>query len=313
MGGCGPGAYDVAMAGPNGAPRTDVSWTPRDVASLDLSSLRVAIVGGTGGLGQAIARTMASRGAQVVVVGRTFRDAGTKGISFVSADLSKMKEAVRVAGELDAPHLDALVLTTGIFAGPTREDTTEGIEKDMAVSYLNRYALLGEVASTLGSARPAGAKKARVFVMGFPGAGEKGDPTDLNADRGYESMPVHMNTVAANEALVLDVAKRNPHLAVFGLNPGLIRTNIRANVLGGNTSLKFELVESVIGLLTISPEKYAARLVPLLVSPDLDALTAVMFNQKVQPIAQSPAMTDAHVAAFADASAKLLARALGTA
>lgn len=298
------------MAGPNGTPRTDVTWTPRALDTLDLTGRRVAIVGGTGGLGQALARTFAARGASVVVVGQTFRDAGTKGISFVSADLSKMRDAVRAADALDAPHLDLLVLTTGIFATPTREETDEGIEKDMAVSALSRVAILDRIAGTLGTARPAGSPKARVFVMGFPGAGEKGDPTDLNAERKYESMAAHMNTIAVNEALVLDVARRHPHLGVFGLNPGLIRTNIRANVLGGNTSLKFKFVEGLIGLLMISPEKYAARIVPLLVSPDLEPHTAVMFNQKARAIRTSPTMTDAHVAALSDASAKLLARAL---
>ncbi len=32
-------------------------------------------------------------------------------------------------------------------------------------------------------------------------------------------MPVHMNTVAGNEMLVLDAAKRYPNASIFGLNP----------------------------------------------------------------------------------------------
>ena len=45
----------------------------------------VCIIGGTGGLGQALALKMAADGANVTVVGRTFRDAGTKNLLFMKA------------------------------------------------------------------------------------------------------------------------------------------------------------------------------------------------------------------------------------
>jgi NAD(P)-dependent dehydrogenase (short-subunit alcohol dehydrogenase family) len=89
---------------------------------------------GTGGIGRALSRFMASRGASVVVVGWTFRDSDVPGIEFVKADLSLMREAQRVAVLLPAEDLDLLVFTTGIMAGPEREETAEGIERDMAVS-----------------------------------------------------------------------------------------------------------------------------------------------------------------------------------
>jgi hypothetical protein len=54
------------------------------------------------------------------------------GIEFIKADLSLMREAQRVAALLPAADLDLLVFTTGIMAGPRREETTEGIERDMA-------------------------------------------------------------------------------------------------------------------------------------------------------------------------------------
>jgi NAD(P)-dependent dehydrogenase (short-subunit alcohol dehydrogenase family) len=89
---------------------------------------------GTGGIGRALSRFMASRGASVVVVGWTFRDSDVPGIEFIKADLSLMREAQRVAVLLPAEDLDLFVFTTGIMAGPEREETAEGIERDMAVS-----------------------------------------------------------------------------------------------------------------------------------------------------------------------------------
>ena len=118
-----------------------------------------------------------------------------------------------------------------------------------------------------------------------------------------------MNTVAANEALVLDAVQRYPHARFFGLNPGLIKTNIRANLLGPGT-IKHRLVEALIGLLTISPDEYAARTVPLLFAPELTTHGGALFNQKGDAIFPSEALTPERVRAFQVASEALLSRAI---
>ena len=63
------------------------TWRRVDAASLDLKGMKVAIVGGTGGIGRALSRFMVSRGASVVVVGQTFRDSDVPGIEFIKANL----------------------------------------------------------------------------------------------------------------------------------------------------------------------------------------------------------------------------------
>jgi hypothetical protein len=85
------------------------------------------------------------------------------------------------------------------LAAPKRQETAEGIERDMAVSYLSRLVILREIAPRLGKNRPAAKMKPRVFIMGFPGAGQAGTLDDLNAEKSYGAMRVHMNTVADNE------------------------------------------------------------------------------------------------------------------
>ena len=163
-----------------------------------------------------------------------------------------MQEAERVAKALPAETLDVIVFAAGIFAAPERQETTEGIERDMAISYLSRLVVLREIAPRLGGARREALMKPRVFVMGYPGAGQTGTLDDLNAEKSYRAVPVHMNTVAGNEMLVLDAAKRYPHATFFGLNPGLIRTEIRDIYLGKGT-LKSRSIEWMIGLLTPLP------------------------------------------------------------
>lgn len=284
----------------NGIP--DPSLVVHPPATLTLSGTRVAVVGGTDGLGRALARLAAEAGAEVTVVGRTFRDEGVPRIRFMKADLSSMREATRVGTELD-PEVDAVVLTTGIIAAPQRETTAEGIERDMAISTLSRHAILRGLAPRLRA-------RTRVFVMGFPGAGNLGDPSDLNAERSYAAMAVHMNTVAGNEAIVLHAKQHYPHLDVFGLNPGLVKTSIRSNLLGAG-SLKHRLVEGLIGLITPTPEGYARRIAPLLVAPELEGRSGAMFGKKGSAILPSEGFDAAHVERFITGLDALLERARG--
>ena len=55
-------------------------WRRVDTRSLDLEGMKVAIVGGTGGIGRALSRILVSRGAAVLVVGQTFRDSDVAGL-----------------------------------------------------------------------------------------------------------------------------------------------------------------------------------------------------------------------------------------
>ena len=293
----------------SGVPLTSLKIASVASGSFKADRWRIAIVGGTGGIGRALARFLASKGARVTVVGQTFRDDGVPGIDFLKADLSLMSEARRVARELPAEELDALILTTGIFASPVREATPEGIEKDLAVSFLSRVAVVRALADRLGTRRPGATRRPRIFIMGFPGTGEVGTPDDLNSEKSYESMAAHMNTVAGNEAFVLHAAKAYPQFGVYGLNPGLIKSDIRANVLGGRNSLKFKIVEGLIGLVMISAEKYAERLAPVLLAPELEGHTGVHFNQKGIAIKPSEVMTGEHVERLMTATDAVLARA----
>lgn len=287
---------------------TRLKWHPSDATSQEIEGKQIAIVGGTGGIGRALSRHLASLGAHVTVVGQTFRDAGTPRITFVQADLSLMREAQRVAAELPSETLDMVIFTTGIFAAPQRQATPEGIERDLAVSYLNRLAILRAIAPQLGTQRSSARTKPRVFLMGYPGSGQIGTPDDLNAEQSYKAMPAHMNTVAGNEMLVLEAAKRYPHVTFFGLNPGLIKTSIRDNFFGKNT-LKSRVMETLIGWFTQTADAYAERITSLLLTPDIEEHSGAMFNNKGQAILPSDGLTEPHIRKFMAASEALVARA----
>ena len=293
----------------SGVPNPSIRVQPVAASDLDLHGRRVLIVGGTDGLGRAIARLAVDRGAAVTVVGRTFRDEGVPGLTFVKADLSSLRTAARLGEELPVAQTDVVLFTAGIMAARQREATDEGVERDLAISYLNRLVMLRPLAPRLGMERVTGAPPPRVFVMGFPGTGQLGDPDDLNAEGAYDGFKVHMNTVAGNEALVAEGARRWPELRFFGLNPGLIKTGIRANYLGQGSWIH-RLTESLIGLLNLSPERYAALTLPLMFAPELDAHNGALFGQKGRPILPSEGMDAARVARLIAASEAIADRAL---
>jgi NAD(P)-dependent dehydrogenase (short-subunit alcohol dehydrogenase family) len=307
-------------AAPTGSPRKqkirmkavpDRSMTMRPIAveQLDLSSKKLAVIGGTNGLGRAIAQQALARGADVTVVGRTFRDAPADRLTFMPADLSSMSEAARVGRELPAESFDIALFTTGIIAAKTREETREHVERDVAISYLSRLAVLQGLSPRLGSARRDGAPRPRVFVMGSPGVGTIGDPDDLNSEKNYKAMTAHANTIAGNEILVLGAKDRFPGPAFFGLGPYLIKTGIRSNMLGDG-SITHKLVEAVVGLFMQSPETYAKRMVPLLFASELEGKTGLMFGHKAQPVLPTQGLDKAYVDRFLSASEALLRRAL---
>lgn len=275
---------------------------PLDLTSkMDIKEKTLLIVGGTSGLGQAIALEAIAEGAKkVTVVGRSFKDSETS-ISFVKADLSLMKEAQKI-GETIEPA-DIVVLTAGILAAPERQETADGIESDIAISYLSRYVILQKLVPRL-------AKNSRVFIVGFPGSNNEYQVDDLNSEKKYVGFGItHFTTVVANEALVLDWANSNKDVQFFGLNPGLVKTGIRANVYASGV-MKYvgPVLETIIGLLSTSPKGYAQKMIPLLVAQDLDGHSGSMFNPKAQAVKKSTCFeTDPELAKkFMDNSAALL-------
>jgi hypothetical protein len=215
-----------------------------------------------------------------------------------------MSEAVRISQELPIGTADTVIFTTGIIPTAKRQITAEGLEMDIAVSTLSRHVMLREIMPHL---RP----EARVFIMGFPGAGQKGELDDLNGEARYVGGlgQTHMNTVAGNEALVHHWAAQGRK--VFGLNPGMITTNIRTNADNG---CFMRSVERLIGWFGPSAAQYAGAVVPLFVTLELDAAPGALFGQKGTPVLPTPAFRDAaFVKKWIDGLDALVARAKGPA
>lgn len=270
-----------------GTVREDLTWKRRPLAQDAFSGEKVAVIGGANGIGRALAQALAEKGAEVLVVGRTLRDQGLPQLRFVQADLSGMKEARRVSRELPAETLDLLIMTQGIFAGRQRRVNLEGVELDMAVSHLSRFVIVREVADRLGKSRRSGKLKPRVFIWGLPGQDRKATLDDFNSEDRYRWQTAHYNTVVANEALVLDSAERYPTVNLYGMNPGVIASNLMAGVLGEGT-ITLKVQQTIMGLLFQSAQEYAEKVLPLLRSPEIEDHSGAMFGRNADPIHSNP-------------------------
>jgi NAD(P)-dependent dehydrogenase (short-subunit alcohol dehydrogenase family) len=274
-----------------GTKRNDIKWARFDLAEDSLIGKRIAVIGGTNGLGRAIALEFISKGAEVIVVGRTFRDQGIPRLIFIKADLSELKNAQSLAKELPVETFDILIMTQGIFAGKQRKTNSAGIELDMATSYLSRFIILREMADRIGKNRINSTTKPRIFVWGFPGGKRKATLDDFNSEKNYRWTLAHSNTVIGNESLVIDSAERFPSVNFYGMNPGIINSNIMSGVLG-DKSVLLKIQQTIMGILFQSEKKYAKIITPLLVSPDIEQYSGIMFGRHGDPIFSNPVLLD---------------------
>ncbi len=232
----------------------------------------VLIVGGTSGIGLATAKVLAAHGAFVAVAGR--RTVAEPKIKSIVTDLSTVKQQRAFADKIANPEsLNLLIFTIGIVAGATRSDNGEGIELDLAVSYISRRVILERLLQRGLS------KKCRIFIVGNCGENvSKVSLEDFNSDRTYNSSRAHLHSIAGNDALVLGLRKRHPELLIWGINPGLVSSDIRANSYRLHTLGK--IWEGVVSVHALSPDFFASTvLLHIVANPQLSPFVFAWSNR----------------------------------
>lgn len=139
------------------------------VDRMELRSAHVLITGATGGLGAALARAFAERGARLTLSGRRAEDlqrlAADVGARAVSADLSDPASPARLLAE--AGPVDVLVAAAAVPAsGPLWEYTTDELDRALAVN-LRAPVLLAKLATE--SMRERGTGGHVVFLSSLSG------------------------------------------------------------------------------------------------------------------------------------------------
>jgi NAD(P)-dependent dehydrogenase (short-subunit alcohol dehydrogenase family) len=126
-------------------------------AAVKLPKTRSLVVGGTSGIGEAIARRLALAGSHVTIVGRN-KEAGNSIVksikqasekvggdagdaSFVPLDVSLIRNVKKFGQEFieKEQRLDYLAITAGIGRIQGRVENEEGIDEKMSIHYYMRY------------------------------------------------------------------------------------------------------------------------------------------------------------------------------
>ena len=209
-------------------------WTCADIP--DQSGRTALITGANSGLGLETARTLAQRGARVVLACRTLeraeqarqallRDSLGELISLQLdlADLvSVLRGAAQLADQLGA--IDLLINNAGVMA-PPRQLSAQGFELQFAVNHLGHFALTQQLLPVL---RPG----ARVVHVSS-GASYFGSIAfdDLQGEQRYDAWAAYAQSKLANVMTALELQRRldaqGAEVRSIAAHPGLARTNLQ--------------------------------------------------------------------------------------
>jgi NAD(P)-dependent dehydrogenase (short-subunit alcohol dehydrogenase family) len=187
-------------------------------------------VGGTSGIGQAMAQAFArytNGNANIILCGRNraaaeaiinsfpkpiVQDGAEKPVhEFVHCDATLMKNVEATANELLArlPKLNYLVLSPGIMVFRGRDETEEGIDRKLAVHYYARWKFIHDLLPLLRKAKDAG-QDAKVFSVLAAGKGGGIDLDDLGLKKHFSLLNAALATPTYND-LMMEV-RRSKHV-----------------------------------------------------------------------------------------------------
>ncbi|PDV96722.1 oxidoreductase [Candidatus Chloroploca asiatica] len=214
-------------------------WTQLDIP--DLTAKVVVITGANSGLGFESARTLASKGATIVMAVRTPAKGEQARAEILKAHPSAVIEVMRldmadlssVREFADAfvakyERLDILLNNAGLMAIP-RQETVDGFEMQLGVNHLGHFALTGHLIATL-----VKTPKARIHnVSSSANFAGRINFDDLMGKRNYGRWEAYGQSKLANIFFTFELQKRL-HAAGFDTitntsHPGLVIGNLQEN------------------------------------------------------------------------------------
>jgi NAD(P)-dependent dehydrogenase (short-subunit alcohol dehydrogenase family) len=241
---------------------------------------RVCLVtGATDGHGRAVARGLARRGADVVLLGRDpekcrrvqaeiARESGGKSPETLLCDLASREAIDRAASEYLAGGrpLHVLVNNAGLVS-QTRQQNAEGIELTFAVNYLAVFQLTLRLLPRLIESVPArivnvSSDTYRIASLDF---------ADLQLERGYSFLRAYGRSKLAIVVFTLELARRleGQGVTVNAVDPGPVASNIGAN----NPGFAYRIASPIIRHLFPSPDRAARTALMLATDARLEGAT----------------------------------------
>ncbi|KAK0648411.1 hypothetical protein B0T16DRAFT_326586 [Cercophora newfieldiana] len=225
-------------------------------------TIRTLVVGGTSGIGYAMAcRVAASSPHTVLISGRTKpTNIPHSNIEFRAIDATSMRQIQRYTADLKSltppPALDLLIMSQGIMSTAPRTETPgEGIDRKMALHYYGKQLLIRELL-------PLMTPTARVVIVydGWLGSPDKllWDDLDLKTNYSLKASADHCTSMTDGMIQWWAQDGNSPKgMSFVHAYPGGVNTNLMRDVVPGFLQGAMKVAGNV--LLT-SPDKCAERL-----------------------------------------------------
>ncbi len=236
----------------------------------------VLITGATDGLGRRVARDIATRGATVVLHGRSRERAeaaareirgetDNQNVSYLLADLSSLDEVHDLAEEFMARYgrLDVLVNNAGVGSGGRgtgRELSRDGYELRFAVNYLSHFLLTNLLLGRLKESVPS-----RIVNVSSIGQAPV-DFENVMLEAGYDGNRAYGQSKLAQIMFTFSLAER------------LKGTGVTANALHPASLMDTKMVYESYGYTLSTVQEGADATVRLAASPDLEGVTGRFYD-----------------------------------
>ena len=255
------------------------------------------ITGASDGVGFVSAEVLASRGAQVILIGRdakkcadaaaTIRNAtGNERVSFEVADLSLINEVRALGARLleRQPRIDILLNNAGGFFRERRQ-TDEGLEHTFALNHMAYFVLTDLLLERLGEA-----KQGRIINVSSR-VHKRGTLNfdDLQGQTTYGGWPAYCQSKLMNVMFTQALTRRLDGTAITAnsLHPGFVASKFGHN----NPGLAGLVMRFAQTLFAITPQAGAKTQVHLATAADL-ANTSGRYFEKSKAVTPSPESQD---------------------
>ncbi|MDE1820451.1 MAG: SDR family oxidoreductase [Euryarchaeota archaeon] len=245
----------------------------------------ILLTGGNSGIGKAAAIELARSGAELTLVcrdreraekarGDILRSSGARSLDLILADLTLLSEAQRVAKEFTSTHarLDVLVNNAGSNF-PEYAETSEGLERTMALNYYAPWALTQGLLPLLRSSAPSRVVNV-ASVAHFSGRLDLNNPNG-KGDMGVGGLGAYSRSKLALVLYTYELARRlkGSGVTVNCLHPGAVRTHIWAH------AGRYRILVQFASLFMLSPKAGARTLVFLATSPEVEGVSGTYFEK----------------------------------
>ena len=197
----------------------------------------IIITGATDGIGLAAAKSIASKGYHVGLVGRNpykgkkaieeiIAHSGNENLNFFECDLSLVANVKDLADRIKQKHskIDVLLNNAG-GANKTKQITSEGLEKTFATNQMNYFALSTELLNILSESNDGRI----VNVASNAHIGAEVDYENVNSEKSFSAWTSYCVSKLMNIMFTYQLASMQDKVSVNVLHPGFVDTNIAGN------------------------------------------------------------------------------------